>query len=832
MRSTGGQDVKSRSNLSQAVTFPIEGLSCGACVARVERALLTLEGVVEAHVNLAAERADVRLLAGVEQSSLVTAIEGLGYKVPLNVAQLAIGGMSCAGCVGRVERALLSVPGVVRARVNLTTERAQVDGNVDPRDLIAAVQSAGKTARDISAAAVSEVPGHKHAAEADELKRSLLIAAVLALPVFALEMGSHVIPGLHHLIMKTIGLQLTWLLQFGLTTLVLMGPGRVMLTKGVKALVAAAPDMNSLVAVGASSAYLFSVVATFAPGLLPPGTVHVYFEAAAVIVTLIIMGRWLEARAKGRTSEAIARLVGLQVKRARVQRGSKIEDVDIADVVVGDLLEVRPGERLPVDGEVLEGSSYVDESMISGESIPLAKDVGSKVVGGTINQTGTLVLRATAVGRHTVLAQIIGMVEAAQGAKLPIQAMVDQVTLYFVPAVMALALVTFAIWSLFGPEPALTFGFVNAVAVLIIACPCAMGLAAPTSIMVGTGRGAELGILFRKGEALQLLKDAKVVAVDKTGTLTEGAPHLTDFEVAEGFNRDEVLARIAAAEAKSEHPIARAIVQAAEDRGLSLPEVTSFRSVTGMGVTAVADGVRLDVGADRFMTSLGYDAGQFEGPAQQMAVDGKTPLYAAINGELAALLAVSDPIKATTPAALQALHRLGLQVVMMTGDHHRTAQAIADPLAVDDVISEVLPHGKVAAVKELKSKYGRVVFVGDGINDGPALAEADVGFAIGSGTDVAIEAADVVLMSGSLEGVASAIALSKATLRNIKQNLFWAFAYNIVLLPVAAGLLYPLFGLLLSPVFAAGAMAMSSVFVLTNALRLRRWRAPHIAGNI
>ncbi len=626
--------------------------------------------------------------------------------------------------------------------------------------------------------------------------------------------------------MATIGLQQSWYLQFALTLLVLAIPGRRFYQKGFPALVRLAPDMNSLVAVGTAAAFSYSLVATFAPGLLPAGTVNVYYEAAAVIVALILLGRFLEARAKGRTSEAIKRLVGLQAKVAHVVREGRTVDIPITEVVLGDLVEVRPGERVPVDGEVTEGGSFVDESMITGEPIPVEKRAGSTLVGGTVNQNGALTLRATAVGGQTMLAQIIRLVEQAQGSKLPIQAVVDKVTLWFVPAVMLAAALTFLVWLVFGPSPALTFALVNAVAVLIIACPCAMGLATPTSIMVGTGRGAEMGVLFRKGEALQLLKEARVVAVDKTGTLTEGRPVLTDLEIAEGFDRDEVLAKVAAVEARSEHPIARAIVEAAEQAAIELPLMTDFESVTGMGVRANVDGVRVEVGADRFMRELGLDVGGFAGTAERLGGEGKSPLYAAIEGRLAAIVAVADPIKPSTPAAIAALHQLGLKVAMITGDNAHTAQAIARQLGIDEVVAEVLPEGKVEAVRRLKATHGQIAFVGDGINDAPALAAADVGLAIGTGTDVAVESADVVLMSGNLQGVPNAIALSKATLGNIRQNLFWAFGYNTALIPLAAGVLYPAYGLLLSPIFAAGAMALSSVFVLGNALRLRRFQPP------
>ncbi|MGY1530967.1 heavy metal translocating P-type ATPase [Luteimonas sp. A649] len=742
--------------------------------------------------------------------------------------ELTVEGMSCASCVGRVERALQAVPGVSAATVNLATERATVHGAAPADVLLAAVGKAGYTARaiDVGAPAGDDEAAARREAERVALGRDLLLAVALALPVFLLEMGSHLVPAVHHWVGQTLGLQRSWILQFALTTLVLVVPGRRFYTAGIPALLRMAPDMNSLVAVGTLAAWGYSVVATFAPRLLPEGTANVYYEAAAVIVALVLLGRWLEARAKGRTSEAITRLVGLQPKVARVLRDGRAVDIPIGEVVDGDLVELRPGERVPVDGEVVEGSSWIDESMITGEPVPVEKSAGSAVVGGTVNQQGALTLRATAVGAQTVLAQIIRLVEQAQGSKLPIQALVDRVTLWFVPAVMGAALLTFIVWMAFGPSPALGFALVNAVAVLIIACPCAMGLATPTSIMVGTGRGAELGVLFRKGEALQLLRDARVVAVDKTGTLTEGRPKLTDLDVSQGFDRADVLRLVAAVESRSEHPIARAIVEAAEGEGITVPAPAEFTSVTGMGVRASIDGRRVEVGADRYMRSLGLDVDAFDDVATRLAGEGKSPLYAAIDGRLAAIIAVADPIKRDTPAAIAALHALGLKVAMITGDNARTAQAIAARLGIDEVIAEVLPAGKVDAVRRLKAEHGGVAFVGDGINDAPALAEADVGLAIGTGTDVAMEAADVVLMSGSLQGVPNAIALSKATIGNIRQNLFWAFAYNTALIPVAAGVLYPAFGLLLSPILAAGAMSLSSVFVLGNALRLRGFKPP------
>lgn len=809
-------------------------MTCASCVKRVEKALTKVPGVDSVAVNLATEKATIQTHTALDYDSVVQAVEKMGYTVVPQTTHLEVHGMTCASCVSRVERVLAKVPGVSLASVNLATERATVQGSADPAALIQAIAKAGYEARvlqDGLAGNQGDAESGRKAAEQQSLKRNLTIAVILTLPVFVLEMGSHMIPAFHHWVMGTLGMQTSWLIQFILTTLVLVGPGRIFYQKGIPALLRLAPDMNSLVAMGTLAAYGFSLVATFLPALLPAATINVYYEAAAVIVTLILLGRFLEARAKGRTSEAIKRLIGLQARTARVRRDGQSVELSIDEVRQGDLIDVRPGERIAVDGEVIEGSSYVDESMITGEPIPVEKATGASVVGGTINQKGALTLRASAVGQNTVLAQIIRMVEQAQATKLPIQAMVDKVTLWFVPAVMIAAALTFLIWIILGPSPALTYALVNAVAVLIIACPCAMGLATPTSIMVGTGRGAELGILFRKGQALQSLRDARVVAVDKTGTLTQGKPVLTDMQTAPGFDRTTILAQVAAVEARSEHPIARAIVQAALDEGVPAAQASGFESLTGLGVRASvtlpsSSSARLEIGAQHYMESLGIDTAVFKESAQQMAAQGKSPLYAAVDGRLAAIIAVSDPIKPTTAGAIQALHNLGLKVAMITGDNERTARAIASTLGIDEVVAQVLPDGKVEAVKRLQAQYGCLAFIGDGINDAPALAQADVGLAVGTGTDVAMEAADVVLMSGNLQAVPNAIALSKATIDNIRQNLFWAFAYNTALIPVAAGVLYPAYGVLLSPIFAAGAMALSSVFVLSNALRLKRFQPP------
>lgn len=804
--------------------FGIEGMTCASCVRRVEEAITAVPGVASANVNLATERATVRFDGEPDTPAVLRAIEKAGYAPRIAAEELQIEGMTCASCVSRVEKALKAVPGVADAAVNLATEKATVrllSGTVEMSALEAAVRGAGYELRKTKAGEASAGEEDHRATELRSLKYAVTISALMTLPLFLVEMGSHFIPGVHELIMGTIGMRNNLYLQFALATFVLFGPGLRFFRKGVPNLLRWTPDMNSLVVLGTTAAWGYSVVATFSPGVLPSGTANVYYEAAAVIVTLILLGRYLEARAKGRTSQAIKRLVGLQPKTAFVLRGGEFVEAQISEVVAGDVIRIRPGEKIPVDGMVIDGSSYVDESMITGEPLPIQKTADSVVVGGTINKTGSITFKATKVGNDTLLAQIIKLVEAAQGSKLPIQALIDRVTGWFVPAVILAAVLTFAAWYAFGPSPALSFALVNAVAVLIIACPCAMGLATPTSIMVGTGRAAELGILFRKGEALQSLRDADVVALDKTGTLTKGRPELTDLVAAEGFEADEVLFLVASLEALSEHPIAEAIVSAAKSQGIATAAVAGFEATPGFGVSGSVSGRQVLVGADRALATKGIDVSSFSTEAERLGASGKSPLYAAIDGRLAAIIAVSDPVKETTPQAIKSLHELGLKVAMITGDNRRTAEAIARKLGIDEVVAEVLPEGKVEAITKLRQDGRSVAFIGDGINDAPALAEADVGIAVGTGTDIAIESADVVLMSGDLNGVAKAIALSKATILNIKQNLFWAFAYNVSLIPVAAGVLYPVNGILLSPIFAAAAMAMSSVFVLGNALRLK-----------
>ncbi|TPJ77151.1 heavy metal translocating P-type ATPase [Mesorhizobium sp. B2-6-2] len=808
------------------LSFHVEGMTCASCVRRVELAAAKLPGVNKASVNLAMERLNVSVADGFTTEALGKAIAAAGYGLRKTQTEIGIQGMSCASCVARVEKALKRVPGVTAASVNLATERATIEAltMLDPSAISRAIEKAGYMPVQLAGA---DLPlTDNKAAEVNALRRDLLIATSLTLPIFVVEMGSHLYSPMHHWVMSAIPMRTLYFVYFVLSSIVMFGPGLRFFRKGYPALLRGGPDMNSLVALGATAAYGYSLVTTFFPEVLPLNARFVYYEAAVVIITLILLGRLLEAGAKGRTSRAISRLVGLQAKSAWVERDGVMRDVPLDAVVPGDIIVVRPGERIAVDGKVIDGASHVDEAMISGEPMPVAKSVGSDVIGGTINRTGSFRFRTTKVGSDTMLAQIIRMVESAQGSKLPIQMLVDRVTGWFVPAVMGIAVATFTIWMIFGPSPAYTFAMINAVAVLIIACPCAMGLATPTSIMVGTGRAAELGVLFRKGEALQQLRGAAVVAFDKTGTLTRGRPELTDIVTASGFDADMVLPLVAAVEKSSEHPIGEAIVRAAEARGISVPPASNFEARPGHGVAAVADGKKIEVGSRHNFEAHGFDLSALAADAEELAGAGKTPVYAAIDGKMAAVIAVADTLKPTSRSVIAILHQAGIKVAMITGDNRRTAEAIGRQIGLDHVLAEVLPQGKIEAIRQLQKGGTTVAYVGDGINDAPALVGADIGIAVGNGTDVAIESADVVLVGGDLRGVIDAIAISKATMRNIAQNLFWAFGYNVLLIPVAAGALYPAFGIALSPMIGAGAMALSSVFVLGNALRLRRFRSP------
>jgi P-type Cu+ transporter len=727
---------------------------------------------------------------------------------------LPVTGMSCASCVGRVENALQKVPGVLDVNVNLAAERATVEylaGTAEMRDFELAIEDAGY-------GVVREEEGSAEGASEREYRRlrgQFFLAAALTVLVL---IGS--LPMMMGFMVPARGLNFVLL---ALATPVQFWAGWRFYEGAWGALRHGQANMNTLVAVGTSAAYLYSAVATLAPGLFE-GRADVYFDTSSLIVTLILLGRLLEARTRGRTGEAIKKLAGLQAKTARVVRDGREIDVPVDEVEVGDEVVVRPGEKVPVDGVVVQGESAVDEAMISGEPMPVAKREGDEVIGATINKTGTFRFRATKIGRDTVLASIMRMVEEAQGSKAPIQRLADRISGVFVPVVMVLATLTFFVWLVFGPEPAFTLALLNFVAVLIIACPCAMGLATPTSIMVGTGRGAERGILVKGGEALEEAHRLTTVVLDKTGTLTKGEPHLTDVVVRNGFSEDGLLRLAASAERGSEHPLGEAIVAGARDLNLAEPE--DFDAPTGRGVRATVEGRNVLVGSRKLMEDYGIPEDGLSPELERLSGEGKTPVLVAVDGEPAGILAVADTVREESREAVEALKKMELEVAMITGDNERTALAVARALGIEHVLADVLPDEKSGRIKNLQAEGKVVAMVGDGINDAPALAQADVGIAIGTGTDVAMEAADLTLISGDVRGVGRAITLSRATMRNIRQNLFWAFAYNVVLIPVAAGVLYPFFGEagFLNPVFAAAAMALSSVTVVSNALRLRRTR--------
>jgi Cu+-exporting ATPase len=813
------------------VTLPVTGMTCASCVRRVERALGKKEGVAEASVNFAAEKTRVVYDPAVTNpDELIGAVRDVGYGADVRETSFGVTGMTCASCVGRVERALKKVPGVLEVSVNLANEKATVGyltGEVEPRDLEKAVEGAGY---DLVRGEESSAQD-SHEREYRKLKVDFLLAAALTAPILvgSLPMMLDLEPPIPMMWLKV--------LLLGLATPVQFWAGRRFYRGAWGALKHGQANMNTLVVMGTSAAYLYSAVAALAPGLFAAGRADVYFDTSALIITLILLGRLLEARAKGRTNEAIKKLAGLQAKTARVVRGGEEVDVPVEDVRVGDVVVVRPGEKVPVDGRVVSGGSAVDESMITGESIPVTKREGDEVIGATMNTSGSFRFAATKVGEDTALRQIMRMVEEAQGSKAPIQRLADRISAVFVPVVIGIAAVTFLVWLLFGPEPAFAFALLNTVAVLIIACPCAMGLATPTSIIVGTGKGAESGILIKGGEALEEAHKLDTVVLDKTGTLTRGEPELTDLVVADGIPEEELLRLAASAERASEHPLGEAVVRGARDRGLPPSEIEAFEAVSGGGIRARVEGREVIVGSRRFLSESGVLEDSLVPRSEELAREGKTPIFVAVDGEAAGLVAVEDVVREESREAVERLHGLGLEVTILTGDNRRTAEAIARKLGIDRVVAEVRPEDKTDEVKRLQSEGKMVGMVGDGINDAPALAQADVGVAIGTGTEVAMEAADLSLVSGDVRGVARAIGLSKATIRNIKQNLFWAFAYNVALIPVAAGVLYPLFSDgsvpwvlspvlgeygFLNPVLAAVAMALSSVTVVSNALRLRR----------
>jgi len=840
------------------IEIPVTGMSCAACALRIQENLSSMEGVGSASVNLSSERATVTYdpsKATVED--FLSQIKDLGYGTVVTKQTIPIEGMSCAVCSTRVQDALGSLNGVLSAQVNFATEKATVEyipSMIGMRELRNAIKDAGYEVISVEQGEdIVEKEKREREAHYRKLKMKVITGALLAIPIMILmyweELGLSSLIEIPHRINHILQLILVIPVQFWIGWQFYAG-----------ALAAArhkTTNMNTLIAVGTSAAFIYSVAATFFPSVFEVKgyTAGVYYDTCAAIIVLILLGRMLEARAKGQTSEAIKKLIGLQPKTARVIReaskghllgdspeakrvkGSELEipaegqrvreeeiDIPIDEVEIGDIIVVRPGEKIPVDGVIKDGYSSVDESMITGESIPVEKKTGDFVIGATINKTGSFRFEASKIGRDTMLAQIINMVQEAQGSKPPIARMADLIASYFVPSVIGIATLTFVIWYFFGPAPSLTYAVLNFIAVLIIACPCALGLATPTSIMVGTGKGAESGILIRGGESLETAHKINAIVFDKTGTITKGKPEVTEIVSVNGSSENEILQLAASAEKSSEHPLSEAIINKAKMMDIRITDAERFEAVPGHGIKAVVAGKKVILGNAAMMDHAGIKIGSLKDKADKLAHEGKTPMFIAINNESAGIISVADTIKDGSLEAVKALNNLGIEVIMLTGDNRRTGEAMAKKAGIKRVLAEVLPEDKANEIKKLQSEGKIVAMVGDGINDAPALAQADVGISIGTGTDIAMEASDITLIKGDLRSVVTAISLSRSTIKNIKQNLFWAFAYNTILIPVAAGALFPFFGILLSPILAAGAMGMSSVTVVSNALRLRRFR--------
>ena len=825
---------KTNSKKSDRASIHIIGMTCATCAATVEKGLSQTPGVEQADVNFASEKASIKYdPTKVDLAKIKDTVSQLGYGVATKKSIFPVGGMTCASCVARVEEALSSVPGVVSASVNLASERATVEylEGTGLADMRRAVKDAGyelgpeaQALEDVTTAAQREVR---------VIRNRFIIAAILTSAIMALDWGPSFV-GKSYLL-------------WALATPVQFWAGWRFYRGAWGALKHRISDMNTLIVVGTSVAYFYSMIAVIAPSLFATGVLepHLYFHTSAAIITLILLGRFLEARARGQTSEAIKKLIGMQPKTALVIREGEQKEIPVEEVQVGDFILVRPGEKVPVDGIVRQGYSSVDESMITGESIPVDKKVGDEVIGATINKTGGLEIEATKVGKDTMLAHIVRMVEEAQGSKAPIQRLADVIASYFVPAVIGIAIVTFVVWYFVGPAPALTFAFLNFVAVLVIACPCALGLATPTAIMVGTGKGAEHGILIRNGEALERAHQINTVLLDKTGTLTRGEPVVTDVVAASFSSPEEVLRLAASAEHSSEHPLGEAVVKAALEKKLELSPSSDFNAIPGQGVEASVEGKKLFLGNLRLMKERGLSLNGLEKKAAELLEGGKTVMFLGRDSQVSGIIALADTLKPGARESLQMLHKMGIETAMLTGDNRRTAEAIAREAGIDRVLAEVLPEHKAREVKKLQEEGKVVAMVGDGINDAPALAQADIGIAIGTGTDVAMETGDITLISGDLMGVVTAISLSKRTMRTIKQNLFWAFAYNTALIPVAAGVLYLVFGKtgvpsglhfilgeygFLNPILAAAAMAASSITVVSNSLRLRRFKPARLAN--
>ena len=821
----------SSSSRREHIELPIGGMTCPHCAPAVEKALKAVPGVEKSHVNLVNAMASIDYDATrAKVSDLLQAIRSVGYTTGTAKMRIPIKYMHCASCVTRIELALQMTPGVVAASASLGTNAVDVEYQPEKASfdtIRKAIESAGHRVAEPKPAKTAEGEdlSPEDAAQREEygtLLRKFWFAAVISVPVLALSYPKY-LPYLRDwLPAGSAELRVVWALLGVLTFPVLVWSGSQFFIGMWDALKHRSANMHTLIAIGITAAFLYSGVAVAVPQIFPSAELaEVFWDVTAVVTALVVLGLALELKAKGRTSAAIKKLIGLQAKTARVLRDGKEFDVPVEEVVVGDTVIVRPGDKVPVDGDVTDGASAVDESMITGESMPIEKQVGDEVIGGTLNKTGSFKFKATKVGKDTALASIIRMVKDAQGSKAPIQRVVDAVSGYFVPAVMILAVLSFVVWYLAGPEPRFVYATIVLVTTLIIACPCALGLATPTSLTVGIGKGAENGILIRSGDALQSAEKLDAIILDKTGTITRGEPALTDVVVAGGHKEEEVLRLAASLERGSEHPLGEAIVKGAEARSLKLADAQGFAAIPGHGVSGRIDGHEVLLGNAKLMRDRGVAVGALDESWARLAGEGKTPMYVAIDKDPAGLVAVADTVKPDSKTAIEALQRLGIEVVMLTGDNERTAKAIARQVGIGRVLAEVLPDGKAHEVQKLQLEGKMVGMVGDGVNDAPALAQADVGFAIGTGTDVAIEASDITLIKGSLLGIVTGIEISRATMRNVRQNLIGAFGYNVVGIPVAMGVLYPVLGLLLSPIIASAAMALSSVTVVTNANRLR-----------
>jgi Cu+-exporting ATPase len=819
---------KPASDKTTKASIPITGMTCTTCALTVEKGLAETPGVEKAAVNFASEKASIEYDPGkTNLTKLAHAVSELGYAVATRKSIYPVGGMTCASCVAHVEDALKDVPGVISVGVNLGSEKATVEyiEGTTWAEMKKAVEDAGyELGKEIEGLEdVSETSQR----EVRKVRNRFIVAGILTVPIVVM-MLTPMFTGMNYLL-------------WALATPVQFWAGWRFYKGAWGALKHRTSDMNTLIAVGSSAAYIYSVIATVFPGVFTSNGIkaNVYFDTSAAIITLILLGRYLEARAKGQTSEAIKKLIGLQPKTAIVFRNGQEQQIPIEEVVTGDLIQVKPGERVPVDGIVREGYSSLDESMITGESIPVEKKPGDEVIGATINKTGSFKFEATKIGKDTTLARIVRLVEEAQGSKAPVQKLADVIAGYFVPIVIGIAVVTFLVWFFAGPSPHLTYAFLNFVAVLVIACPCALGLATPTAIIVSTGKGAEQGILIRSADTLERAHKINAVLLDKTGTLTLGKPSVTDIIAAAGYSRDEVLRLAASAEKNSEHSLAEAIVKTAAEKKLALFTTSQFSAMPGLGIEAVVDGKQIVLGNLKLIEEKKLILDELVFRANELVSAGKTVMFLSVDGQGAGLIALADTIKPEAQKVVHQLHKMGIEVAMVTGDNQRTAEAIARQAGIDRVFAEVLPEHKADEVKKLQGEGKVVAMVGDGINDAPALAQADVGIAIGTGTDVAMETGDITLIRGELHGIVTAISLSKQTMRTIRQNLFWAFAYNVILIPVAAGVLYFVFkngtvpsGLkfalgdrgFLNPILAAAAMALSSITVVTNSLRLRSFK--------